>query len=178
MAKEYNKRRHGDGFFVAASPSLQSRACCGRYSKSKMKLLILTITLFLSGCVIYPINKTLQPEAEILVTNVEGKPIQDAWVYLISSSYPYGFEQMRKGDKTSDRGEASFPEMKEWRTESLMIHGSNVFFWNWCVVKADFETHSTMWSSGDGFQPQYDVTLTPGESTPCPEEPNKIGRGL
>lgn len=26
-----NKRRHSDGFFVAAAPSLQSRACCGRY---------------------------------------------------------------------------------------------------------------------------------------------------
>lgn len=94
-----------------------------------MKLLTLTITLLLSGCVVYPINKTLQPEAEILVTEVEGKPIQDAWVSLISSSYPYGFEQMRKVGKTSDRGEASFPEMKEWRTESLMIHGANVFFW-------------------------------------------------
>lgn len=27
-----NKRRHSDGFFVAASPPLQGRACCGRYS--------------------------------------------------------------------------------------------------------------------------------------------------
>lgn len=143
-----------------------------------MKILILTITLLLSGCVVYPVNKTLQPEAEILVTDVEGKPIQDSWVSLISSSYPYGFEQMRTVDKTSDRGEVGFPEIKEWRTESLMIHGSSVFFWNWCVVKAGFETHFTMWSSGDDFQPQYDVTLTPGESTPCPEEPNKIGRGL
>jgi hypothetical protein len=26
-----NNRRHGDGFSVAASPPLQSRACCGRY---------------------------------------------------------------------------------------------------------------------------------------------------
>ncbi|WP_155826495.1 carboxypeptidase regulatory-like domain-containing protein [Vreelandella zhanjiangensis] len=143
-----------------------------------MKLLILTIALLLSGCVVYPINKTLQPNAEILVTDVEGKPIQDAWVTLISSSYPYGREQMRRGDKTSYRGEARFPNIKEWRTESLMIHGSNVFFWNWCVVKAGFETHTTMWSSGQDFQPQYGVTLTAGESTPCPEEPNKIGCGL
>ncbi len=136
------------------------------------------ITLLLSGCVVYPINKTLQPEAEILVTNAKGKPIQDAWVTLISSSYPYGLERMRKSDKTNDSGEASFPEMKEWRTETLMIHGSSVFFWNWCVVKAGFETHSTMWSSGQDFQSPYDIILTPGESTPCPEEPNKIGRGL
>ncbi|MCS2611150.1 hypothetical protein [Halomonas dongshanensis] len=143
-----------------------------------MKLLMLTIALLLSDCVVYPINKTLQPEAEILVTDVEEKPIQDAWVTLISSSYPYDLKQMRRGGKTSDRGEASFPNIKEWRTESLMIHGSNVFFWNWCVVKAGFETHSTMWSSGDDFQPQYDVILTPGESTPCPEEPTKIGRRL
>ncbi len=136
------------------------------------------MTLFLSGCVVYPINKTLQPEAEILVTDAEGKPVQDAWVSLISSSYPYGLEQMRMGDKTNDSGEASFAEIKEWRTESLMIHGASVFFWNWCVVKADFETHTTMWSSSDDFQAQYDVTLTLGESTPCPEELNKIGPRL
>ncbi|UYF99197.1 hypothetical protein [Halomonas sp. GD1P12] len=132
----------------------------------------------LSGCVVYPVNKTLQPEAEILVTDEKGKPIQDARVTLISNSYPYGFEQMRRSDQTSNGGEASFPEIKEWRTESLMIHGSNVFFWNWCVVKPGFETHTTMWSSGQDFQPQYNVTLTPGESTPCPEEMNKIGRRL
>ena len=134
------------------------------------------MTLLLSGCVVYPINKTLQPEAEILVTDVQGKPIQDAWVSLISSSYPYGLEQMRTGDKTNAGGEASFSEMKERRTESLMIHGASVFFWNWCVVKAGFETHTTMWSSSVDFQPQYEVTLTPGESTPCPEELNKIGQ--
>lgn len=28
--KSYN-RRHSDGFFIAAAPPLQSRACCGRY---------------------------------------------------------------------------------------------------------------------------------------------------
>ncbi|WP_106374289.1 hypothetical protein [Vreelandella songnenensis] len=143
-----------------------------------MKLLILTMTLLLSGCVVYPINKTLQPEAEILVTDAEGKPLQGAWVTLISSSYPYGFEQMRTGDQTNDRGEASFQSIKEWRTESLMLHGSNVFFWNWCVVKPAFETHTTMWSSDQDFQPQYNVILTPGESTPCPEEMNKIDRRL
>ncbi|MBE0399894.1 carboxypeptidase regulatory-like domain-containing protein [Halomonas sp. FME1] len=134
-----------------------------------MKLIILAITLLLSGCVVYPINKTLQPEAEVLVTDGEGKPIQNAWVYLISSSYPYGFEQSRMMDKTSYRGEASFPKIKEWRAESLMIHGSEVFFWNWCVVKVGFETHTTMWNSGNDFQTQYEVILNPGESTPCPE---------
>ena len=30
--KKVNNRRHSDGFSVAASPSLQSRACCGRYA--------------------------------------------------------------------------------------------------------------------------------------------------
>ncbi|WP_235041384.1 hypothetical protein [Vreelandella profundi] len=143
-----------------------------------MKLLVLTMTLLLSGCVVYPINKTLQPEAEILVTDGEGKPIQDAWVSLISSSYPYGLEQSRMIDKTSYRGEANFPKIKEWRAESLMIHGSQVFFWNWCVVKVGFETHTTMWGGGNDFQAQYEVILNPGESTPCPEEPNKIGRRL
>lgn len=28
----HNNRSHSDGFSVAASPSLQSHACCGRYA--------------------------------------------------------------------------------------------------------------------------------------------------
>jgi len=31
-----NNRSHGDGFFVAASPPLQSRACCGRYARTDL----------------------------------------------------------------------------------------------------------------------------------------------
>ncbi|WP_201766405.1 barstar family protein [Litchfieldella anticariensis] len=31
-----NNRRHGDVFSIAASPTLQSRACCGRYTSRKL----------------------------------------------------------------------------------------------------------------------------------------------
>jgi len=28
-----NKNSHGDGYYIAASPSFRSRACCWRYSE-------------------------------------------------------------------------------------------------------------------------------------------------
>lgn len=51
-----NNRRHGDVFFVAASPSLQSHVCCGRYAilrksmKTFSKFTLTVIALFLLGC--------------------------------------------------------------------------------------------------------------------------------
>ena len=135
-----------------------------------MKYLLFIITIFLCGCVVYPINKTLQPRSEILVLNEHGSPVNEAWVYLISNSYPYGFEQRRMRDKTNYRGEAQFPKIKEWRTESLMIHGAESFFWNWCVVKDGYITHVTSWGSGKDFQKKYTVRLKQGESTSCPKQ--------
>lgn len=104
MRRKLNNRlqwKFDPPLFLAAAKTafVTSGAELRRDSESHMKLLIFMMTLLLSGCVVYPINKTLQPEAEILVTDVEGKPIHDAWLYLISSSYPYGFEQMRRGIK-------------------------------------------------------------------------------
>lgn len=160
--------------FFASSNSLQKQVIDGHSSYSRMKYLIIIFTIFCSGCVVYPINKILQPKAEILVIEEEGKPVGDAWVYLISNSYPYGSEKRRMRDKTNSNGEAHFPKIKEWRTEALMIHGSEVFFWNWCVIKEGYKTHVTNWSSGKDFSKKYKIKLNSGVSYPCPEEFNKI----
>lgn len=42
-----NKRRHRDGFSVAAAPPLQSHACCGRYVYMKALLLAVLLVVYL-----------------------------------------------------------------------------------------------------------------------------------
>lgn len=136
-----------------------------------MKVLTgIIILVFLSGC--YPINKTLQPESAITVLNENSEPLSDVQVYLISNAYPYGFEKTRMRVVTKYRGEAHFPKIKEWRTETLMIHGAEIYFWNWCVVKEGYETYITKYGSASDFENNPTIMLVPGVSTVCPKEFN------
>jgi hypothetical protein len=42
-----NNRRHSDGFSVAASPTLQSRACCGRWTNGKKAIMKSAVSIML-----------------------------------------------------------------------------------------------------------------------------------
>ena len=96
-----------------------------------MKPLVIVMALgFLSltSCVPYAIYKTLQPPATATVLDSHGRAVADAEVTLIANAYPYGVEKSRVTQKTGSDGVARFTAAREWRTESLMIHGADVFF--------------------------------------------------
>lgn len=64
-------------------------------------------------------------------------------------------------------GKASFSARTEWRVESLMLHGSEIYFWNWCVEKAGYETYETLNNAASQFDDKLIVRLPPGESRSC-----------
>lgn len=135
-----------------------------------VKRLSLPLTaLMLSGCIVYPVHKTLQPKARVTVSSTSGARIAGATVTLISHAYPYSREKSRMSVVTQNDGVARFPRIKEWRTESLMIHGAEVFYWNWCVQRDGYETVATQLRGGDDLDRSAAFTLSPGVSTPCPE---------
>ena len=118
----------------------------------------------------FPTYKTLQPSASVKVVDHAAEPIDGAKVELISSSYPYRLEKFRIIARTNHEGEVHFANIKEWRVEMpLMIHGMEVFFWNWCVSKDGYKTVQTHYTSSDHFETNSIVTLAPGESKACPE---------
>ena len=137
-----------------------------------MRALILTVAVSLtslSGCVPYPIYKTLQPSASATVLDKANRPLPEAEVTLISYAYPYGFERRRESKKTSSDGTASFASLRDWRVESLTIHGAEVYFWNWCVRKEGYTTFLTKDRSSEEFQSSLIVHLESGVSSPCPK---------
>jgi len=137
--------------------------------ESEIKIVIYIVTLMaLSGC--YPIYKTLQPNASIKVVDKNSEPILQASVFLISSAYPYGYERTRVKRTTNQNGIARFKSNSEWRTEALVIHGAEVYFWNWCVVKENYQTFYTYLDSSNDFNQQESITLQEGLSAPCPTE--------
>ncbi|MCY1292122.1 hypothetical protein D9M70_413350 [compost metagenome] len=130
-------------------------------------LVLCATSLALSAC--FPVYKTLQPYSEAKVLDEHGKPIDLAEIALISSAYPYGNEQFRTVARTNPSGTASFYKVKDFRIESLMMHGAQSFFWNWCVKSKGYETVTTSFRNTDQFDPHAQFKLKPGVSTACPE---------
>ena len=122
-----------------------------------------------SGCVPYPVYKTLQPAAKATIRDTQGMPVYGAAVTLVASAYPYGREKSRETKVTAESGVAEFSSRREWRTEVLAMHGWEEYFWNWCVQKEGFETFSTKHRSGSEFAVEPVVILQAGQSKPCPQ---------
>ncbi len=119
--------------------------------------LLCSLTL-LAGCVPYPVYKTLQPAATLTVQDERGQPLSGVQVTLIANAYPYGFEKSRETKLSDANGRVQFSSHQEWRTETLMIHGAEVYFWNWCAEKAGYETFETH-NSADGKMPEVETVV-------------------
>jgi hypothetical protein len=134
----------------------------------KTVLTALTAMIFLSGCVPYPVYKTLQPAAQIAVRDEANGPLPDAEVSLLGYAHPHVFERSRETKRTDNQGAASFSPKQEWKVESMTLHGSEDFFWKWCVRKDGYATYLTVNSSTQEFQRHAVIRLARGQSTPCP----------
>lgn len=132
-----------------------------------MMLLAIAAALLLSACLPYPVYKALQPDALVTVLDSANEPQRDAEVSLIANTYPYGREHSRRVRMSGADGKPAFSAIREWRTEVLMIHGAEYFFWNWCIRKAGYATYATTNSSTVTFQAEPVVRLEPGPSTEC-----------
>jgi len=123
----------------------------------------------LTGCGLpYPVYKTLQPASQLTVFDRHGQPIVGAEVTLISRAYPsyMATRQDKYETRISDaQGVTMFESKNEWRIETLVIHGSETFYWSWCVQKPYYATYH---STGE-FVSLTSVQLLEGQSTPCNE---------
>lgn len=133
-----------------------------------MRSICAVLLLALSGCVPYPIYKTLQPAAKVTVHDGMSRPIEGARVSLIANAYPYGWEKFRETVQTDSQGIAKFESRREWRLESFMIHGAEVYFWNWCIDKPGFVTFASNDRSADAFSGEATIVLAEGTTAPCP----------
>lgn len=143
------------------------------YPKYWPAVVAIAVASLVSGCVPYPVYKTMQPDARATVLDEKSHPLADARVVLISSTFPYGREQFRNETRSAADGGATFEALREWRAESMVIHGSQVYFWNWCVEKAGYETYMTLDRDAAYFKDKPQITLRPGESHSCNNWPDR-----
>lgn len=125
-------------------------------------------TVSLVGCIPipYPIYKTLQPEARVLVLDQNERPIAGAQVTLIARANPTPFEQSRETKFSDSQGVARFARRQKWKTEVIFLHGSLDYYWNWCITHKDYASFESG-RGGEKFEPNLTVRLQPGTSTPC-----------
>lgn len=103
--------------------------------------------------------------------DTDRNPIEGGEVTLISSAYPYGSEQNRETKSTNSDGIASFAVEREWRLESDFVrHGSQEFFWNWCVRKHGYQTQLTSNTREEKFDLGQTFLMKKGVSHPCPDK--------
>ena len=121
----------------------------------------------LTGCVPFPNYRTVQPPAQLTVSDEKNAPVEGAAVTL-TTNINLGAKETRETKTTDARGLAVFEKRSEWQTETLMLHGSNVYFWGWCVQKPGFKTYHTGAGPHADFQEQATVQLARGTSTQCP----------
>lgn len=119
----------------------------------------------LGGC--FPIHKTIQPETRITIKDLDGNPISGAEVHLYSVANPHSRLANHVISYTSEGGLVRFGEIDEWRVESLIIHGMDVFHWDICVSKEGYKTEVLEWQVNWEVGGKVSIVLQEGESSPC-----------
>lgn len=156
-------------FTDTRSRSLELALMMSNGLEHKMRVAVLFTLTCLGGCgVPYPIYKTLQPASQLTVLDRNMRPIEAAEVTLISVASP-SYMATRRDSRdtkfTNVQGIVTFESKNEWRIETLMIHGGEIFSWSWCVQKSGFISYRSI----DSFLNQTIVQLHEGQSTSCRE---------
>jgi Bacterial Ig-like domain (group 1) len=131
------------------------------------RVIIISAICLATGCVPYPIYKTLQPAATVTVRDAASNPLAGVSVTLTADARPSWREKSHETVKTNAQGIATFESKKEWRTEVFFIHGAEQFFWSWCVERPGYATYISYNEPIETFSDELTIVLSPGESKPC-----------
>jgi len=131
-----------------------------------IRLNFLVLLLSFSGC-IYPVYRTLYPQLNIEIKDVNNRPIKEATVHLGRITYfePESFKE--KLFTTNSEGKIEADSSREWGTDILIIHGATVYQWSLCIEKKGFQTFTTPWAEKNRFNTSESFTLKKGKSTLC-----------
>jgi len=131
----------------------------------KKYLILSASALLFTGC-IYPIYKTLQPQAMVEVVDENKVAIKNVNVHLQTREcLPCKNSEQVK--LSNERGIVHFDSQREWRKEILIIHGSTSFTWSWCVEKEGYKTILTSEAQSDKFESHRTFILEKGNTLPC-----------
>jgi hypothetical protein len=114
--------------------------------------------LTLSGC--FPASLTSRPEAEIIVTDESGAPIEGATVTLGTMGW-HGIVGQHKLEKfvTDGEGRVEIDRRDKWVIQIMLPDGDMRYSWSLCVSKPGFEAIPMIFMKFDG---PIEVAMYPG----------------
>lgn len=94
--------------------------------------LAVVLATALAGC--FPVLKTVQPSAQIVVTDVANVPIENARVVLATVRGPFGPRVLAE-HLTDEDGKAAFQRVRKWEWNVLLPDGVGWYEWDLCVER-------------------------------------------
>ncbi|MGO3384199.1 hypothetical protein [Acinetobacter guillouiae] len=131
----------------------------------KRSIFLVPILISLSSC--YPIYKTQKPQVTVTVVNEQGVAISDVKVVLVTAVHPAKIDDQYDEKFTNKLGIVNFEKQAQWKVESLMIHGVQVYDWNLCLAKDGYITQEFV---DVGKKAQIKIILKKGK-TPLKQYP-------
>ncbi|MYJ97013.1 MAG: hypothetical protein F4053_15975 [Proteobacteria bacterium] len=95
----------------------------------------------ITGCI--PMYKTVQPQAELTITDSNGEGVERAFVNIGTGTYRNSRPPSLTYFVTDGDGETVILRKKRWHLESLMMHGGTYYSWWVCVEKDGYVPHLT-----------------------------------
>ena len=90
---------------------------------------------------------TVQPQAEITITDSNGDGVEHAFVNMGTSTARNRRDPTLTFFATDGEGETVIPRKKRWHLEWLMMHMGTYYAWNVCVEKDGYVPHVTYLSN-------------------------------
>ena len=113
------------------------------YPASKA-VLLWTIGAGVSGCI--PMYMTVQPQAELTITDSNGDGVERAFVNVGTHTARNRRRPSLTFFATDGDGEVTIRRKKRWHIEWLMMHMGTYYSWSVCVEKDGYVPHLTYFS--------------------------------
>ena len=130
----------------------------------KIQSLFIFITIIILQAY-YPVNKTTQPELEIIVMDENGQSIKDAKVTLQTEVSPAKVDLKENVKFTNAKGIVNFEHQSEMRVENVLIHGVQYYDWFVCVSKTGYQTHDLIKVEEKDQFKQLKIVLKKGQNS-------------
>ena len=114
----------------------------------------------MTACI--PMYKTVQPQAELTITDSNGDGIERAFINVGTGTYRNNRPPSLTYFVTDGDGETVIPRKKRWHLEWLIMHMDTHYSWWVCVEKDGYAPHLTHFShSSESLRITLDQTAIP-----------------
>ena len=129
---------------------------------AQLLLALSIVTLTLSGCA--PMYRRVRPDIEFHLRDNKGAPVKNATAVITTRANPHDRLRNQESFISIENGVISIDSRRRWELVNFMPHGSDLYFWPWCVQAPGYQRiEGRVWGSGDVTIDGHDGNLDRSE---------------